>query len=496
MTRDFTIAKNLNLHYNMGNMQIEPINFLEKETEKIKSPKPRWLVFLVIFTLIFVGGCITRAIVGEYAPNEPEAYDPATLKPKKPEGFFQTVKYLIFSQDNQLAGAKDDRINILLLGMGGAGHEGPYLTDTIIIASIEPSTGKIAMISIPRDLAVSIPKQGIKKINNANAYGEAKNPGQGGEFASEIISETFDLDIHYYVRIDFKAFAEIIDAVGGVTVAVDRSFTDYTYPAENYEYQTVSFNQGIQTMNGDTALKFVRSRHGSNGEGSDFARARRQQKVLAALKGKLLSFSTLANPLKINNILNSLEKHLTTDLPFADIITLTKMMRELQTDAIINLVLDDSPQGFLKSTFGSDGAFLLVPKTGDFTDINNTIKNIFQTDETVKHLETTPVPVQTTAPPLPTANIEIQNGTWSAGLAARMKKRLEDKNFLVETIGNTAERPQNQSGIYNISNKNLSDLLTALQEELRLPIKEKLPMGISATTSTDILIILGEDLAE
>jgi len=472
-----------------------PVNFLEQHTEKVKPPTPRWLVFLMILGLIFIGGCVTRAIIGGYAPNEPGAYDPETLKPKKPEGFFQTMKYLVLPAGKELKGQSQDRINILLLGMGGAGHEGPYLTDTIIITSLKPSTGQIAMISIPRDLAVKLPGQGLKKINNANAYGESQEAGSGGAFATKIINNTFDLDLIYYLRVDFAAFAEIIDAIGGVTVNVEHSFVDHTYPAPNYEYQTVSFTQGTQTMDGETALKFVRSRHGNNGEGSDFARARRQQKVLAALKNKLLSFATLANPVRINNILNSLEKHLTTNLEFSGIISLVKMVRDLKINSVINLVLDDSPTGFLVSTTGADGAFLLVPKTKNFDDINEAIKNVFNNQPSQPTPDTEVLPAQ--APPtLPTATIEIQNGTWSAGLAARMKKRLEDRGFLVETIGNTQTRPLPQSGIYNLSGHDLITLENSLKEELRIPVRQNLPADIQTASSTDILVILGEDISE
>lgn len=479
-------------------MEYQPLNFLGQQTELVKPKKPRWLIFLIILILIFIGGCLTKNLLSENAPNNPEAYDPITLKPKKPEGFFQKMKYLVFNQDKELLGQNKDRINILLLGMGGAGHDGPYLTDTNIIVSLKPSNGQIAMISIPRDLGVEIPKQGIKKINYVNSFGETTEPGTGGEFARKIFSETFDLDIPYYVRIDFKAFGEIIDAVGGVTIDVENSFVDHMYPAPNNDYQTVNFEKGIQTMDGETALKYARSRHGSGVEGSDFARARRQQKILLALKEKMLSFSTLSNPLKINSIIKSLENHLTTNLEFSDIISLVKLARELNFSQISNLVFDDSETGYLKSTFGVDGAFLLVPKTGNFDNINNAIENIFSPEKNIVKTITDNTPKQI----LPnetktssTVSVEIQNGTWNAGLAARMKKRLEDKGFSIETIGNTSVRPQAYSGIFNLNNQD-NELTKSLSQELHLPIKQQPPLGAQASTGTDILILLGEDNIE
>jgi len=472
-------------------MARRPVNFLHQQTEKTKAPTPRWLVFLIIIALLIVSGCITRAIIGEEAPNDPNAYDPVTLEPKKPEGFFNKLKTLVLSKDGKLEGERGDRINILVLGMGGIGHDGPFLTDTIIITSIKPSTGEVAMISIPRDLGVKIPGKGWYKINHANAYGEAKEYNSGAEFTTKVVEDTFDLNIHYYVRVDFQAFEEIVDEVGGIKINIDRYFIDHMYPAEENEYQTVEFNRGVQVMDGSTALVFVRSRHGSNGEGSDFARAKRQQKVLLALKEKLLSFSTLANPLRINNIRKSLTKHIITNLEFADIMSLLRLAKEVNTDKIINLVLDTGPDGYLEEGYSPEGAFILEPKTGNFKEIKKVIENIF---EEVPMIEDD-TPEQIT-PSLPTANIEIQNGTWIVGMAARMKKRLEDRNFKITTIGNTKERPQDTSGIYNVSDKGLYSVLKALQQELHIPIKENLPVGVTPTSTTEIFIILGTDMEE
>ncbi|MFZ2190492.1 MAG: LCP family protein [Candidatus Magasanikiibacteriota bacterium] len=476
-------------------MNASHINFIPQEplSQDYPPKKPKRFIFLIILlSILLIGGCITKAIMGEYTPEDPNKYDPITLEPKSPDGLFKKISYFVFSKENELDGYNDDRINLLLLGMGGLGHDGPFLTDTNIIASIKPSTGQIAMISIPRDLGVEIPGHGWNKINSANSFGETEKSGYGAEFARQTIEDIFDLKINYYARVDFKAFEEIINEIGGVTINVEQSFADHMYPAENYEYQTVEFSKGIQTMDGDTALKFVRSRHGNNGEGSDFVRARRQQKVLSALKEKVLSFSTLLNPIKINNIKNSLEKHITTNMNFADIMSFFKLIKELDTENITNLVLDDSPDNYLKNGYTANGAFILEPKTGNFKEINNLIENIFEKEKITR--DTTPE--QTTPPIMQPTNIEIQNGTWSVGMAARMKKRLEDKNFTITTVGNATEKPQLNSGIFKISDKDTSSIAQALQQELHIPIKKSLPENIQPTSTSDILILLGDDLEE
>jgi len=471
----------------------EHINFVQTPIEKQqinKTKKTIYLILLVTF-ILFLGGCFARIAWEEKPSTDPNAYDPVTLQPKSPNGIFDKIKSIVFGKNTTLEGVKSDRINILLFGIGGEGHDGPNLTDTIILASIKPSTGQVSLISIPRDLAVNIPGYGIRKINNANAFGEIKEKGSGPEFARKVIEDVFDLKIPYYLLIDFKAFGEIIDEIGGVKIDVVRSFTDQMYPTENYEYQTVSFEKGIQTMNGATALKFARSRHGSNGEGSDFARAKRQQKIIEAVKEKTLSFGTLANPFTINKIINSLNKHINTNLSFADFLEFIRLGKNIDSKNIITKVIDDSPTSFLKNTYGAGGAFLLVPKTGNFDDIKKMIDNIFS----VTSENTNNTPVQD-APSYVSTKVEILNGTWKAGLAARMKKRLEDKQFAIETIGNANVRPIAKSGIFKISSSDQTTTVNALQSELHIPIKEILPDGIKPATSTDILVLLGEDMDE
>ncbi|MEK7084690.1 MAG: LCP family protein [Patescibacteria group bacterium] len=454
--------------------------------------KNRWLA-LALFFLVLAGGSSLASVVFRSAPpNEPEAYHPITLEPKKPQGLLRKIRHFVFSRDIALEGERKDRINILLLGMGGVGHDGPFLTDTIMLGSIQPSTHSVALISIPRDLEVSMDGYGTNKINHANAFGEAKHTGWGGAFTAEVVEQNFDIDIHYYVRLDFKAFEEIIDAIGGITVNVERSFTDHMYPAAGNEYQTISFEKGVQTMEGERALQYARSRHGSNGEGSDFARAKRQQKMLLALKEKALSFGTILNPVRLNTIMESLDTHLTTNMEFSEMITLLKLGKEFKTGDITSHVLDTKEDGYLTEAVNEGGAFVLRPKTGNFEAIQSLIDGIFEGEEGSIAVDTPPQ----LPPPKTPASIEIQNGTWRAGLAARMKKRLEDRSFSIRTIGNTEKRPQVTSGIYRVSKAPVHDIAAALQEELHIPVKQQPPPGIAYATSTDILVLLGEDMEE
>lgn len=480
-------------------MEHRRINFLPEEevTEAIEPPRKRsWLfLFLGVFIFCLLGLGTAFAFTLSTAPNEPEAYDPVTLEPKQPRGLFKRITNFVFSKDISLEGQKDDRINILLLGMGGEGHDGPYLTDTIIIASVKPSTGQVSMVSIPRDLGVDLPGYGWRKINHANAFGEKDYPGKGAAVATRVIEKVFDTPIQYYVRVDFAAFEQIINDVGGISVDVERSFSDSQYPAPNYLYKTVSFTKGVNKMDGTAALEYARSRHGNNGEGSDFARARRQQKMLLALKEKVLSFSTLSNPVRIHNMYSTLSSHLSTNMEFADILALLKLGKNISFNEITTVVLDTSPEGYLVNSQSDGGAFMLSPKSGSFAEINNMIKNVFETKTGTVLISATSTPPQD-APLLTPSIVEVQNGTWRAGLGARVGKSLQNKGISVTTIGNTNERPLLASGIYKIRDTASLDMMQALQEKLGISIKQTPPSTVTTKPDTDILVILGEDYQE
>ena len=292
--------------------------------------------------------------------------------------FFKEIIGFIQSGDKKLVGENEDRVNILLIGIGGEGHEGGLLADTIILANIKPSTKEVALLSIPRDLTVNIPGYGDRKINNANAFGEMDDlPGGGGMFTARILSNVLNTSIPYYVRVDFSGFKKLVDDAGGVNIDVDKSFTDYEYPTTNFGYQTISFKQGPQKMDGDKALKYTRSRHGNNGEGSDFARSRRQQKVILALKDKMLSLKFLANPEAVSKTAEDLGNHIKTNLKLWEIMRLRSYAEKIGAGSVASKVLENNEAGMLKAETGIDGAYLLMPREKDFSEIQEFSKNIF-----------------------------------------------------------------------------------------------------------------------
>lgn len=343
------------------------------------------------------------------------------------------------------------------------------------------------MVSIPRDLLVEIPGYGYWKINNANAFHEQKNAGNGGDLTKEVVSKTFDIPIHYYVRIDFAGFEKIIDEIDGVKINVDNSFTDYQYPTSDHKYQVVSFETGNQTMDGETALKYSRSRHGNNGEGSDFARSQRQQKVLQAFKQRLLSYDFLLNPTKIKKLSRTLSDHIRTDLELWETIKLAQLVKEVDTENIITEVLDDSPDGYLYANIVNE-AYVLLPKGDSFSYINHLIKNIFnQNDEQViAEIEETQV------------TVEIRNGTTTPGLASINSQDLKFKGFKISKIGNAPVQDYEKTLIYKLSNT-VSEKETVLKEKYNTEILEiAIPDWVKdqAAPDLDYFVILGTDLSK
>lgn len=384
-------------------------------------------------------------------------------------------KYLAESATNKLKGDDRDRINILFLGMGGKNHDGGYLTDTIILASFQPSTKKIAFISIPRDMAIPIENVGWRKINSVNALAEMKEENSGSLAISQAINDIFNIPIDYYIRVDFKGFEKIIDELGGVDINVDNTFDDYKYPILGNEsaswekrYQHLHLDQGLQKMDGSLALKYARSRHAFGIEGSDFARAKRQQKILKAVKDKINSFDTLLNPIKINNIINQVQNNFDSNLKIWEMLQIWNKFKDIDDEQIITKGLDNSPNGLLTDTTGEDGAYLLLPQGGDFSEIQYLINNIF-TDAPA--IDKTKVNTEK-------ASIEVRNGTWINGLANKIGMDLEKYGFDIVRISNSSQQNFQKSVIYDLTYGAKIESLSILKNKTNANVSLGLPQWL------------------
>ncbi|MBU1132765.1 LCP family protein [Patescibacteria group bacterium] len=295
--------------------------------------------------------------------------------------------------------SSDGRTNILILGSDrrklGNGNESPLLTDTILVASIGNVDNDIVMISLPRDLWIN---DYYSKINAVYAV-------QGMRTLKEVVENVMGVPIHYHVLVTFELFEKAVDIISGVDVYVENSFTDYAYPIEGKEndscgvstdvgrdleeegtapwyiwpcrYETVHFEEGLQTMDGPTALKYVRSRKGDNNEGTDFARAKRQQNVISAIKEKALSIETLINPAKLKGLYDIYVENVVTNIDFQTIQSFYLLSQQIDFEKMISVVLDDRSEadagGLLyapEDTTLYAGQYVLVPQTGNFDQIH------------------------------------------------------------------------------------------------------------------------------
>jgi len=383
---------------------------------------------------------------------------------------------LLTAADNKLAGEKDDRINILLLGMGGANHDGGYLADTIILASLEPSTKKVVLISIPRDLTVPN-KNGVwQKVNSINAYAEAKKE-DGARATAEALSNILDIPIQYYVRADFDGFVSIIDELGGVMVDVENTLDDYSYPIAGREdnpdyysrYEHLHIDKGLQQMDGELALKYARSRHGLGSEGSDFARSKRQKKILVAVKDELLSSSNLLKPGMLTRIAGQVAEHTPTNLKIWEGLRLWDLFKDTTKEQISSVSLDDGPGGFLVASQADDGAYILTPIGGNFGDIKVMIQDVFGN-----------IPDARSAPPeleisKEAATIEIRNGTTIDGLVSEVSARLVFTNITTIRTANSVKRDFKDAIIYDLTYGAKPQALETLKNNTNAVIGLELP---------------------
>lgn len=272
------------------------------------------------------------------------------------------------------------RTNILILGIAGKSYVGGDLTDTIIFLSINNQTGRALILSLPRDIWISPLRT---KLNSVYHYG-------GIEETKRVVSEIVGQPIDYGILVDFDVFTKIVDVVGGIEVEVERSLDDYKYPIagkENDEcggdpeykcrYEHIYFEAGKQYMNGEVALKYVRSRYAEGEEGTDFARSQRQQRLLLAIKNKILSPRFFLNPKQLLYLFKVVSLNIQTDIPkekYSDFLKIALRFRAKNLKAEIlneNYLIKPSPS---KEKY--DNQWVLVPRAGDWEEIQRYVATL------------------------------------------------------------------------------------------------------------------------
>lgn len=202
-------------------------------------------------------------------------------------------------------------LDILILGVDARPGEG-YVTrtDSIMLVGVNPSRLQVSLLSIPRDLFIDVPGYGLQRINTVNVLGEQQAAGNGPMLLASSIAGDFGIGVDRYVRINFDAFVQLVDAVGGISIDVPRTIIDYEYPTEDGGTTVIRFDPGVQAMDGERALAYARTRHADD----DYARAGRQQQVILALSSRLI------NPIYWPAALRILTGSIDTNLNFGDFV--------------------------------------------------------------------------------------------------------------------------------------------------------------------------------
>jgi LCP family protein required for cell wall assembly len=251
----------------------------------------------------------------------------------------------------------DGRVNIVIVGVGGEGHGGAYLTDSIKLLSLDTINKSAVISSLPRDFYY-----GNGKINAVYSDAESIKAGNGGIALRKAVGDVFGVQVSHFMLMDFSGFKDLVDSLGGITINAPEAVYDTSYPVDStYGYETFSVKAGVQTMNGTTALKYSRTRHADN----DYKRQERQNLVIKAIEDKALTAGVLANPIKINSIINVLGDHIRTDLQPADIKSVIDIVRQIPGTSIGSSVLDTNPDlNLLTSSSDTSAGFISYPILG------------------------------------------------------------------------------------------------------------------------------------
>ena len=323
-------------------------------------------------------------------------------------------------------------------------------TDTLLLFVGDRALPRTAMLSVPRDLWVTIPGYGDERINAAYELG-------GGQTAKQTVSNVLGQPIDRYLVIGLQGVRDVVDAVGGVDITVPTAIHDDAYPTDDYGYQTVDIPAGRQHMDGDTALKYARTRH----QDSDFARTARQQQVVGAVRNAML------NPLnwpRLPAVIAAISSSIKTDATPLDAIALGAAMLRTPGDPD-HMVIDTT---YASEVTGEDGAYLLQAKPS------------------LKPAVAQFVGAASVSPP----SVEVLNGAGVAGLAARTADRLKQAGF---TVANVADAPRAQAQTTIVARPSARGAADQIASAVGLPANR---VTTGNPSNADIQITLGSDAAQ
>lgn len=385
----------------------------------------------------------------------------------------------------KLKGEGDGRINILLLGIGGEGHDGAFLTDTIIVASIDPVQNEAALLSVPRDFWVKREDGGSGKINEVfayareNNYAKSKDKDQatkaGATATQKVLTNVLGIPMNYYVVVDFTGFQKAVDTVGGIEINVtkDLAVTEYFMGANPY---SLDVKEGVNQFDGKKALYYARSRHTS--ARGDFARSERQKAVIVALKEKVQSAGTYANPVKVTQLLSAFGDHVRTDMTINEVMRLYDVGKSITPEKVASIGLATPPNVLVEGD-SINGLSVQVPTAGlfDYTGIQSFVRNSLK-DAFIKKEE---------------ANILVLNGTTKEGFAANKANELRSFGYTISGTGNAPTKDVATTLLVDMTNGAKKYTKNYLEKRFGVTAVTALPDPSIVAGSADFVIILGSD---
>jgi polyisoprenyl-teichoic acid--peptidoglycan teichoic acid transferase len=394
----------------------------------------------------------------------------------------------------KLRGEGDGRVNILMLGKGGMGHDGADLTDTLLVASMDPVNKKASILSIPRDFWVKSSKGGQSKINAV--YANAKSAVLNGRQTSDInqraeqagvsaISTTIEsamgIPIHYYVMVDFQGFVQAINTVGGVDIYVDpkddagivRETLWDELTRKNYR---LDVRAGNNHFDGQRALMYARSRHTSTR--GDFDRAERQRKILIALKDKVMSAGTYGNPVKVNQLITNFGSHVQSNLSTNEVLRVYDIVKGINSAHINSVGLADPPNNYV-TTDMVNGQSIVRPRAGlfDYSEIQNYVRNTLK-DGYIQNEN---------------AIIAVYNGSTKPGLASKKATELKSFGYNIPTVANAPTQTYAKTVLVDLTKGTKKYTKHYLEQRLKVTATTTLPDPAITATGADFVIILGQN---
>lgn len=387
-----------------------------------------------------------------------------------------------------LKGEGDGRVNVLLLGRGGEGHAGADLTDTILLASIDPVNKTAALVSIPRDFWYTTSSGSSSKINAvyANAKNKAlrtdkdkaKAEAAGVKAIQEAVGKVLNVPVHYYAMVDFAGFKQAVDIVGGVDINVpaDLAVSERLWDSTTGKPYYLNVPAGQQHFDSTKALYFTRSRHTS--KRGDFDRAERQRLFITALSQKILSAGTYTNPVKISQLFDAFGSHVATDFSVGDALRLMEISKGINGSAVASIGLADPPT-VLVTTGMLNGQSVVMPKAGinNYTEIQAFIRSKLQDGYILKEK----------------AKISVLNGTSMSGFAATKSDELKSYGYNVIAIGDAPTKTYTKTIIVDLTGKKKPYTRNYLEKRFGTSAVSKLPDSTIQAGGADFVIILGSN---